>query len=104
MVEQVISKADCKALLPLFETRIADFEYLTPSMFAGVLDILIHSYLRGKGHKVDFEGKGRRRQELVQYCLDNLVDFSLTSPDCVWFLERLEKVQEINEEQNVLDE
>ncbi len=103
MVEQVISKADCKVLLPLFEARIAEFEYLTPSMFAGVLDILIHSYLRGKGHKVNVEGLGRRRQELVQHCLDNLVDFSLTVPDCMWFLERLDKVQEIHEEQDVLD-
>ena len=104
MVEQVISKADCKVLLPLFESRIGEFEYLTPSMFAGVLDILIHSYLRGKGHKVDVTGMGRRRQELVQHCLDNMVDFSLTAPEHQWFLERLDKVQEISEEQDILDE
>jgi len=103
MVEQIISKTDCKVLLSLFEARIEEFEYLTPSMFAGVLDILIHSYLRGNGHKINVKGLGKRRRELVQHCLDNLVDFSLTEPNCVWFLERLDKVQEIYEKQDVLD-
>lgn len=99
----IISDSDCKMMLSLLESSFEEFEYLTPVMFAALLDVSVNSYLRGKGLKIWGSRKRKKRLETLSLCLDNLQDFCLDNDGYVWFLEKLDRVQQVNEEQDILE-
>lgn len=99
----IISDSDCKMMLSLLEASFAEFEYLTPVMFAALLDVSINSYLRGKGFKIWGSRNRKQRLETLSLCLNNLQDFCMGNSGYDWFLGKLDKIQEVNEEQNILE-
>ncbi len=102
-IQTIIPKADCKVLLNILEASLEDFEYFTPIMFTAMLDVCIDSYLRGKGMKIRSAAKADERQEILSLSLNNLIEFSINVEGYGWFLEMLDRVQDMSVEQETLD-
>lgn len=97
-IANIISKGDCKSLLSIIQEVKTDFEYLTPSMFSGLMSIAVLSYLRGSGYRLDGSKKGKERFILLETGIENLVDFSINNDGFEWFLDFLDKFQDsVNE-------
>ena len=88
-----VSRNDGKSLLNSLYYTIESIDYPNTGTFSECLKLLIHSYLRGRGLRLDGISQNKKKEEYTIYLANILWDMATENESYDWFVWWIDKVE-----------
>jgi len=100
-LDVTISAGDSRSLLGILEYTLRQYDYATPHVFSFLLHAVIHSYVRGRGIKLDGVHQQKQRDDISLQIADTLWEYASDNAKYVWFVEWVKRLDKSMKEREV---
>ena len=97
-----VPKSDCKSLLNSLYCTIETIDYPNTAVFSECLKLLVQSYLRGRGVRLDGINQQKDKEHYVLYLADVLWEMAVDNAEYDWFIRWIVKLEKVVKEREVL--
>ena len=96
-----IPKSDCKSLLNNLYCTIETIDYPNTGIFSECLKLLIQSYLRGRGVRLDGINQQKDKEQHILFLADTLWDMAVEHESYDWFIRWIVKLEKVVKEREL---
>ena len=97
-----VPKSDCKSLLNSLYCTIDAMDYPNTAIFSECFKVLLQSYLRGRGVRLDGVNQQKYKEEYVLFLADVLWDMAVEDEAYDWFIRWITRLEKVAKQREIM--